>query len=127
MQIEHVALNVPDPKAAAAWYAEHLGLTLVKAADEAPYIHFLSDGSGTMIEFYANPAGEIPDYGAMSPFTLHLAFAVDDIAASHERLLEAGATAEGMVTTTPAGDLLAFVRDPWGVTLQLVKRAEALG
>ena len=26
----------------------------------------------------------------------------------------------------PAGDVLAFVQDPWGFTLQLVKRAQAM-
>ena len=25
MKLEHVALNLPDPQAAAAWYAENLG------------------------------------------------------------------------------------------------------
>jgi glyoxylase I family protein len=29
MKIEHIAFNVADPVAVAAWYAEHLGLTVV--------------------------------------------------------------------------------------------------
>ena len=68
----------------------------------------------------------IPDYAAMNPFTLHLAFSVDDIAGEHQRLLDAGATAEGPIATTPAGDLLAFLRDPWGTPLQLVRRKTPL-
>jgi len=38
-------------------------------------------------------------------------------------LLQAGATTEGEVTTTPFGDDLAMLRDPWGFAVQLVKRA----
>ena len=122
MKLEHVALNVPDPQAAAEWYAEHLGMRIVKSFDQPPYIHFLADEDGSMVELYANPAGEIPGYAEMSPYTLHIAFAVEDMAASHERLLSAGAESIGPIETTPAGDLLAFLRDPWGVTLQLVRR-----
>ena len=127
MKLEHVALNVSDAPAAAAWYAEHLGLRIAKHFDEPPHIHFLADDAGSMIELYSNPAGEFPDYEQMSPYTLHLAFAVDDLAATHERLLQAGATAAGPIDTTPAGDLLAFLRDPWGTTIQLVRRNAAGG
>lgn len=126
MKLEHIAFNLPDPVAAAAWYAEHLGLRLIVADRGPTHIHFLADEGGSMIEFYSNPAGEVPDYADMSPFTLHLAFAVDDLAQTHQRLLEAGASDEGAVNTTPSGDLLAFLRDPWGTPLQLVWRRTPL-
>ena len=126
MNLEHVAVNLPDPQAAAAWYAENLGLKLVKASDAAPFAHFLADEGGSMLEFYNNPGGAVPDYASMSPFTLHLAFSADDIKADWERLLSAGATAAGEIETTPAGDRLVFLRDPWGVSMQLVSRAKAL-
>ena len=41
---------------------------------------------------------------------------------TRQRLIAAGATAEGDVATTPAGDKLAFLRDPWNVVVQLVQR-----
>lgn len=126
MKLEHIALNLPEPKAAAAWYAENLGLKIVKATDAAPFVHFLADDGGSMLEFYRNAAAEPPDYAEMSPFTLHLAFATEDILATHEQLLAAGAAAVGDVETTPAGDQIVFLRDPWGVALQLVSRKEPL-
>lgn len=126
MKLEHVALNLSDPQGAATWYAEQLGLRLVKANSEAPFEHFLSDEGGSLLEFYTNPAGDLPDYAAMSPFTLHLAFAAADLAAAYEKLLAAGATAAGDIVQTPAGDRLVFVRDPWGVALQLVQRRKPL-
>jgi hypothetical protein len=41
-------------------------------------------------------------------------------------LLDAGATPAGEIVTTPTGDVMTFVRDPWGLTVQLVKRAKPL-
>lgn len=126
MKLEHIAINVADPKGVARWYQENLGLEVVVAKEQAPFEHFLSDGAGGMIEIYDNPKGEIPDYAAMSPFTFHIALAVDDIEQAKEALESAGARADGAALVTPAGDTLLFMRDPWGVTLQLVKRARPL-
>lgn len=126
MKLEHVAINVSDPQAAARWYSENLDLRLVSAAEQAPFPHFLADEAGSMLEMYNNPQGAVPDYSQMSPFSLHLAFTTDDIGAMRERLVNAGAEAEGDTLTTPVGDKLAFVRDPWGVPLQLVSRAKPL-
>lgn len=114
MKPEHVALNVPDPKAAARWYADHLGLRIIKANDRAPFAHFLSDGAGGMLEFYNNPNGDIPSYSSLSPYTLHLAFTVSDLESNREKLVAAGATEEGAVEVTPVGDKLLFLRDLWG-------------
>lgn len=126
MKLEHVALNLPDPRAAAAWYAENLGLHIVKAGDAAPFAHFLADEGEGMLEFYRNAAGELPDYASLSPFTLHLAFATDDVEGTRQKLLDAGATVAGEIETTPVGDRIVFLRDPWGVALQLVRRREPL-
>ncbi|CAN5545113.1 hypothetical protein BH24DEI1_BH24DEI1_16380 [soil metagenome] len=126
MKLEHVALNVPDAQAAAAWYQTHLNCRVVKASSASPYIHFLADEAGSMLELYSNPAAPMPDYAVQDPVTLHLAFLAQDIAGERERLLAAGARADGDIDTTPAGDQIAFLRDPWGVTLQLVKRVQPL-
>lgn len=125
MHLEHIAFNVAEPAAMAAWYAEHLNMELVVANDEPPYVHFLSDGAGSMLEFYrrSEPHIEVPDYASIDPLVLHIAFATDDIETTRARLIEAGATPEGDITTTSAGDKLAFLRDPWNVTIQLVTRA----
>lgn len=42
------------------------------------------------------------------------------------RLIAAGATPAGEIVVTPAGDELAMLRDPWGIPLQLVRRAEPM-
>ena len=127
MKIEHIAFNVPEPVKAAQWYVEHLGMRIVRSIDEPPYIHFLADSAGQgVLELYCDPRAAVPDYGAMKPFMLHIALMVEDIDETRARLVLAGAKADGETMTTPAGDQLAFVRDPWGVTLQLVRRAKPL-
>jgi glyoxylase I family protein len=126
IKIEHLGLVVQDPVQVAAWYEANLGFQIVRKFD-ANDTHFLADGSGqVMVEIYNNPAVTIPDYRSMDPLVLHLAFTVDDPAAVCEKLLAAGASAEGAVTTTPAGDQLAMLRDPWGFAIQLAKRQKPM-
>lgn len=123
IRFEHIAINVSDAREVADWYVKHLDLVVMRASDEPPYMTFLADqGRHMMFEFYQQPVGTA-DYAGMHPITFHIAFAVDDIQAARARLIAAGATAEGEITTTPAGDKLCFLRDPWGMTLQLVMRA----
>jgi catechol 2,3-dioxygenase-like lactoylglutathione lyase family enzyme len=127
MDIEHFALNVSEPVAAAAWYVRHLGMRVVRALSESPFTHFLADGSGrVVVELYAHPKAPVPDYRAMDPLVFHIALATADVRGTRERLLAAGATGAGDVGVTPAGDEMTFLRDPWGVALQLVRRATPL-
>jgi glyoxylase I family protein len=127
MMIEHVALNVTDPVAMAEWYTRHLGMRVLRRLTSAPLTHFLADESGqTVIEIYHQAKMAVPDYAAMDPMLLHIAFVAPNIHAERDRLMAAGAKPDGEVTPTPAGDQLAFLRDPWGVTIQLVKRAQPL-
>ncbi len=127
MKIEHMAWQVEDPAAAAAWYVEHLRFEIRRGrGDAAVPFFFLADQSGAvMIEIYRNPAAPVPDYRAMDPLVLHLALVSDDVAADRERLLNAGAIAVSH-ETTPAGDEVAMLRDPWGFPIQLCRRAEPM-
>jgi len=127
MQIEHVALAVPDPAAGASWYVEHVGCELLRASTVGTRAHFLLvPGGGVTLELFRAPDVPVPDYRKVDPFHGHLAFRTDDIDGTRSRLLAAGASAEGETTTTPEGDRYAMLRDPWGVPLQLVVRAQPL-
>lgn len=127
MHIEHVGYMVQDPPAAAQWYCRHLGFRIARKTNESPWTHFLVDGSGrVMLEIYNNPKAQVPDYAATDPLVLHVAFTVEDVAAARTRLLAAGATADGDITVIPCGDQLAMLRDPWGLPIQLAKRAEPM-
>jgi glyoxylase I family protein len=126
MNIEHVALNVADPAALADWYVKHLGMKIVRQVDVPPHTRFIADESGrTVLEIYRQKA-PVPDYASQDPMVLHVAFIAPDIRGCRDRLLAAGATVAKDIHTTPEGDEMAFLHDPWGVVIQLVKRAKPL-
>lgn len=125
MKIEHVAFNVADPVALAAWYVRHLGLRVVRHLPQSAETHFLADDERTVLEIYRNPPDQVPDYRAMDPLLFHLAFASADPEADAARLVAAGAVRVAEVRP-PDGSLLLMLRDPWGIALQLCRRARPL-
>ncbi|HWH68686.1 MAG TPA: VOC family protein, partial [Candidatus Sulfotelmatobacter sp.] len=121
---EHFALQVPDPVAMANWYVEHLGCKIARSGGEPSHARFLLDGAGSvLLEIYRNPRASVPEYHRMDPLLVHLAFVSEAPARDRDRLLQAGASLVEDLTTSPAGDQLVMLRDPWGIALQLVKRA----
>ena len=127
VRFEHVGLNVADPIKAAQWYVDNLGMKILREGPAPINARFLGDADGNMmLEIYHNPPEAVPNYAAMDPLLLHVAFMVDDVEAMRSKLIAAGATAVGEVTTTPAGDKLAMLRDPWGLAIQFVHRADPM-
>jgi len=126
LNLEHVALNVSDPAAIAAWYVKNLGMRIVRQSASAPYIHFVADAAGrSVIELYSNPVDPLPDYASMHPLRLHVAFAAPDPDRSKSELIAAGATLVEDLNRED-GTRLIMLRDPWGLALQLCKRPEPL-
>jgi catechol 2,3-dioxygenase-like lactoylglutathione lyase family enzyme len=126
MKIEHVAFNVADPVAVAAWYVEHLGLEIVRHIPVPTQTHFLADDAGeTVLEIYCNPPELVPDYASMNPLLFHIAFVSVSPADDSARLIAAGATWVEEIKI-PDGGHLVMLRDPWGLALQLCKRATPL-
>jgi glyoxylase I family protein len=127
MKIEHLGLNVPAPIEMANWYCDNMGFVVKRKTDAPVFARFMVDSSGEgMIEIYKNEEAPIPDYFEINPLTLHIAFVADDIDEQFEKLLAAGATTVIAPETVATGDRLAMLRDPWGVPIQLCKRAESL-
>lgn len=126
MKIEHTAFNVEDPVLMARWYVEHLGLTVQRRTVDPPYAHFLADDGGSvLIEIYGNRKAPLPDYRQQDPAILHLAFVSQDVAGDTQRLAAAGATIVADVHQL-GDDTFAMLRDPWGLPLQLVQRAQPM-
>lgn len=127
LAVEHVAWQVQDPEAVAAWYGRHLGFRVVRKNNDPARTHFIADSAGrVLVEIYNNPAAAIPEYGNQHPLLLHLAFAADDPAAARDTLLSAGCTIAEDLRQTPAGDTLVMLRDPFGFAIQLCKRAQPM-
>lgn len=125
MKLEHIAFNVADPVAVADWYCKQCGLRVVRHIPQPAQTHFLADSDATVLEIYRNPPDQVPDYRSMNPLLFHLALASGDPAADAERLVAAGASYVDEVRL-PDGSQLIMLRDPWGLALQLCKRAAPL-
>ena len=126
LRLEHVALNVADPRAKADWYVAHLGMRIVRRVEGPPHTRFLADAAGTsVVEIYGNTDAAVPDYAAMDPLEFHLAFDTRDPDGDRAALIAAGATpvSDGRL---PDGSRLLMLRDPWGLALQLCARATPL-
>ena len=101
-------------------------MRVVRRGDAPGNARFLADDAeASVLETYAGTL-PVPDYGAMDPALLHVAFATEDVAATRARLIAAGAVPVGDVVVTPAGDEFAMLRDPWGLALQLARRSRPL-
>ena len=124
MKFEHFALNVPDVRAHAQWYVEHVGFTVARRREDAPFMHFLADDTGRIIvELYSNPKAPYPAYAQSHPLLFHIALVAPDARAERTRLEKAGATLF-LEEPQPDGSLLIMMRDPWGVPLQLCQRTQ---
>jgi len=127
IRLEHVAINVEDPVEMAKWYCENLGMKIVRKGPPPVNMHFISDTQANMmLEIYHNPPDAVPDYRSMNPLLLHIAFMVDDVEKTRRRLVAAGASIATDITVTDSGDKLLMLRDPWGVPIQFVKRADPM-
>ena len=127
LAVEHVAWQVEDPQAVAAWYGEHLGFGVVRKNNDPARTHFIADAAGkVLVEIYNNGAASIPSYRDQHPLILHLAFVTNDPAADRDRLLRAGCSMAEELRQTPAGDTLVMMRDPFGFAIQLCKRSKPM-
>ena len=114
MKLEHIGFNVAEPQKVMDWWCANLGFTQTHPA-------FVVDSTGQMaIEFYRNDAAPIPDYTAINPWALHIAFLSEDVDADAARLVAAGATL--LETVHKPGFDMAMLRDPFGLAIQFVTR-----
>jgi len=120
---EHIAFNVRDSRAQAAWYRAEFGMKVNREGGGPDYGFFLADAGGhMMLELYQNMLHPVLDFPNVSYMSVHLAFMAVDVVAAKERLVAKGATIAEDLSTTPSGDQIVMMRDPWGLAVQLVKR-----
>ena len=127
VRFEHIALNVNDVEAVINWYCENLGMKVVRKGPPPVNMHFLADtGDNIVFEFYHNIEAPVPDCNMIHPRSYHVAFVVDDVEAIRDKLLQKGATVAVDLETTPAGDQIIILRDPWALPIQFVKRTKPM-
>ncbi len=131
MNYLHTMVRVSDLDAALAFYCDHLGLVQVSRRDfekgrfslvflAAPGdLPRAADDKAPLLELTWNWDPE--EYTGGRNFG-HLAFLVDDIYASCQRLQDAGVT----INRPPRDGHMAFVRSPDGISIELLQRGDAL-
>lgn len=122
--IEHIGIMVSHPIEMGIWYRDVLGFNIVHSAQgEDSGVTFLSDANNKVVlEF-----GKAPNVEPLSELTnhhlqLHIAVKSDDPEEEAKYLISKGATyIENREMNRPE-DILIVLLDPWGNTIQLVKR-----
>ncbi len=126
MTFEHFALNVSKPVEMGQWYIDNCEMKLVKSMNDYPYTRFLADKSGQVVlEIYSNTSARIPEYNKQHPLEFHFALKVENPVEIKDKLIAAGAKVEEEIKLDD-GSHLIMLRDPFGVPLQLCKRAKPL-
>jgi lactoylglutathione lyase len=131
MKYLHTMIRVKDLDASMRFYCDLLGLKEVRRYDSekgrfsliflaAPDDYDMATSKQTpTIELTHNWDAE--DYSGGRNFG-HLAFAVDDIYASCQKLMDGGVT----ISRPPRDGHMAFVRSPDLISIELLQRGEAL-
>ena len=131
MQYLHTMVRVADLDAALDFYCDKLGLAQVNRYDNeggrftlvflaAPDdLDLARQRKAPMVELTYNWDPE--DYGGGRNFG-HLAYAVDDIYATCQRLMEGGV----IINRPPRDGHMAFVRSPDGISIELLQKGDRL-
>jgi lactoylglutathione lyase len=124
MKYLHTMVRITDPDESLAFFCDALGLTLLKRYD--------NEAGRFSLLFLAAPGDEEaqveltynwdPEALAGGRNFGHLAYAVENIYESCERLQAHGVT----INRPPRDGRMAFVRSPDGISIELLQRGEAL-
>lgn len=123
MKFLHSMIRTNCPEASVEFYTEGLGLKLIRKSDYPSgefSLYFLAEHEeAPMIELTHN-WGE-REYTNGDQFG-HLAFAVDDIYQVCQHLMDMGVT----INRPPRDGRMAFVKDPNGISIELLQAGESL-
>lgn len=124
MKYLHTMVRITDPDTSLAFFCDALGLTLLKRYD--------NEAGRFSLLFLAAPGDEEaqveltynwdPEALAGGRNFGHLAYAVENIYESCERLQAHGVT----INRPPRDGRMAFVRSPDGISIELLQKGEAL-
>ena len=117
-----VIAYVPDVRAAIEFYEQAFGFERTFVAEDASFGE-LSTGE-TKLAFASEALGDSHFEGGFErpgerPFNVEVALVVDDVPAAFARAREWGAAPLAEPKETPWGQVIAYVRDPFGTLLEL--------
>lgn len=123
MQFLHSMIRTNHPQESINFYTEGLGLKLISQRDVPAgrfTLYFIGESeSSPMVELTHN--WDQREYSSGDQFG-HLAFSVDDIYACCQHLQGMGVT----INRPPRDGHMAFVKDPNGISIELLQKGERL-
>ena len=131
MRYLHTMVRVSDLDASLDFYCNKLGLVEIRRVDQPAgrftlvFLAAPADSEAARSDF--SPTVELThnwdpeDYGGGRNFG-HLAFAVDDIYAACQRLMDGGVT----ISRPPRDGRMAFVRSPDDISVELLQAGDPL-
>jgi glyoxylase I family protein len=128
MHLEHLGFFVSEPISMGNWYRDNLGLRILKSSGDNEHgsVFLKDDKTGSVLEFGRRKEVPVFDYTSFDPLQVHIAFDCPDPLAAARRLISAGASLVGELPQTNAPVAIMHVKDPWGVTIQLINRVQKL-
>ncbi len=129
MKYLHTMVRVADIEASLKFYRDALGLEVLSRRDnesgQFTLVFLAAPGDSTaQVELTYNwpkPDGSAETYTGGRNFG-HLAYAVDDIYATCQRLMDHGVT----ISRPPRDGKMAFVRSPENISIELLQAGPAL-
>jgi glyoxylase I family protein len=123
-RIEHFAIYAADAPALKDFYVDVFGLRVIGESGGSPPGFFLADDAGMALEIIGRPKGEP---AINQRWVCHIAFSVDDVAATRAALERRGLVFETDTAVETASMRTAFFDDPEGNRCQIVWRNPPLG
>lgn len=124
MRFGYAIAYVEDPERTSGFWERAFGLTK-RFVDESGQYAEMETGS-TTLAFASNALGESNLPGgfrrndpAELPVGVEVALIAEDVRGAYRRALEAGAAAVAEPKTKPWGQVVAYVRDPDGVLVEI--------
>jgi lactoylglutathione lyase len=124
MRYLHTMVRVSDLDASLAFYCDKLGLQELRRHEHAAgrfTLVFLAAPGDEQAQIELTYNWDEQGYGGGRNFG-HVAYAVDDIYALCQRLLDGGV----IISRPPRDGRMAFVRSPDNISIELLQRGDAL-
>lgn len=128
MRIEHIGFLVSEPISIGNWYKEYLNLKIIKSfGNNEEGAVFLKDAkTGTILEFGKFKETLNFNYNELKPLQIHIAIECQDPLELAKKLESAGAMIIGESPKAEVKNERILVKDPWGITIQLINRINKL-
>lgn len=121
VRFEHLRVNVADKEATAKWYADNVGLEIIPTKEKS--VIYVADKDHNFMLELSSISGIRNTYFDINIDAFHLAFeghkTIEKVA---EKMLANKGTPEGTLYRNLVGDYVMNVRDPNGLTSQLLHR-----